>query len=140
MTHPKSRRRIPMIWWFEDDPAEQPSLRDDLLDAADYHRYELRMFTYLLDAAGETHGPDIIVMDVGGLCHLGCSLAQSASPVRTLVARYPGAAYLLYSALNCLAVDVVEEVRRDNPEAVMLHVRYEDVTEKAAELAREWSP
>lgn len=108
------------IWILEDDESTWDHEKEMVLER--FPKAQLKFFENAGFAARSTGSPDFIVMDLGGASSLGCDmLSLAAHNLEALAEKFPGAIFILFSALGGLAEEAIQELKaRELYEAAMV--------------------
>ena len=98
------------IWICEDDESSWAIQEEDLKDC--FPGCFVKHFENAGFACQATGSPDFIIVDVGGMCSLGCDIVSlTRYNIEGLAEKHPGAIFIVFSAMGDYAKDVYDEVK-----------------------------
>lgn len=97
------------IWMCEDDETLWESQREAFEDR--FPKATIKFFLNAGYAAHETGSPDFIIIDVGGVMAGVDTISLCRYNVEGLSNLYPGAIFIVTSAIGVLAEDVYDELK-----------------------------
>ena len=100
------------IWVCEDDESLWEYQKECLKEH--FPRASIKFFPNAGYATQVTGSPDFILIDVGGVMSLGCDvISLQRCNVEGLADLYPGAIFIINSAIGILAKDVFDELKSE---------------------------
>jgi hypothetical protein len=98
-----------LIWVCEDNVDEWEYQIEVLKE--NFPKATIKHFENAGYAAQSTGSPDVVLIDVGGACTLGCNVVSlTRYNVEGLYELHPSAIYIIFSAIGKYAEDVYEEL------------------------------
>jgi len=105
----KNKKAKVTIWVCEDDESLWEYQEELLKDR--FPKASIRFFLNAGYAAQAIGSPDFILIDVGGLMSLGCDVVSlTRCNVEGLADLYPGAIFIINSAIGVFAKDTYDEL------------------------------
>lgn len=108
----KKNKSIITIWVCEDDESLWEYQKECLKEH--FPKASVKFFLNAGYATQITGSPDFILIDVGGIMSLGCDvISLQRYNIEGLADLYPGAIFIVNSAIGILAKDVFDELKSE---------------------------